>query len=174
VLPYGQAISRTTYSALFALCGTAFGSGDGSTTFNIPDLRGRLPVGKDDMGGSAANRVTAGGSSIAGTTIGATGGAETVTLTTPQIPAHQHNVYLKDPGHLHQSRITDSGGAGVQSGGGLGNQQNQANTTTNTTGITIGSVNGTANDNQTAATGGGGAHTNMPPAIIVPWILRVI
>jgi len=59
LLCYGQAVSRTTYAALFAVLGTTFGSGDGSTTFNVPDMRGRLPLGQDDMGGSSANRVTA-------------------------------------------------------------------------------------------------------------------
>ncbi|WP_247355584.1 phage tail protein [Bradyrhizobium sp. 160] len=52
VLPYGQAISRTTYSTYFALVGSAYGSGDGSTTFNVPDLRGRVVAGIDTMGGS--------------------------------------------------------------------------------------------------------------------------
>jgi microcystin-dependent protein len=88
----GSAISRTTYVDLFAVISTAFGSGDGSTTFNIPDLRGRTVAGKDNMGGTAANRITAAGSGITGTTLGAAGGAETHTLTTAQIPSHTHNV----------------------------------------------------------------------------------
>ena len=78
--PFGQALSRTTYAALhalFASAGYPYGSGDGSTTFNLPDLRGRGLFGKDDMGGSAANRITAGGSGITGTALGAAGGAET-------------------------------------------------------------------------------------------------
>ena len=54
LLCYGQAVSRTTYAALFNALGTAYGAGDGSTTFNLPDLRGRVPGGKDDMGGVAA------------------------------------------------------------------------------------------------------------------------
>ena len=45
LLCQGQAVSRSTYAALFNICGTAYGAGDGSTTFNIPDLRGRVPVG---------------------------------------------------------------------------------------------------------------------------------
>lgn len=53
-LPYGQAISRTVYSGLFSLVSTTFGVGDGSTTFNVPDLRGRVVAGKDNMGGSSA------------------------------------------------------------------------------------------------------------------------
>ena len=50
----GQAVSRSTYPDLFAAIGTTYGAGDGSTTFNVPDLRGRVPAGKDDMGGGAA------------------------------------------------------------------------------------------------------------------------
>jgi microcystin-dependent protein len=84
LLAFGQAISRTTYSSLFAAIGTTFGSGDGSTTFNVPDLRGRVTVGKDNMGGSTAGRITAAGCGITGTTLGAVGG---------------HSV--TDPGHTH-------------------------------------------------------------------------
>jgi len=57
-LCYGQAVSRTTYAALFTAIGTTYGTGDGSTTFNLPDLRGRTIAGVDDMGGSAASRLT--------------------------------------------------------------------------------------------------------------------
>jgi hypothetical protein len=66
-LPFGQAISRTTYVNLFNLIATTYGAGDGSTTFNLPDLRGYLLAGKDDMGGAAASRNTAGASGIDGT-----------------------------------------------------------------------------------------------------------
>lgn len=86
-LAFGQAISRATYATLFSLCGTTYGVGDGSTTFNIPDLRGVVVAGKDDMGGSAANKITSGGSGITGTTLGALGGAQTVSLAANQVPA---------------------------------------------------------------------------------------
>lgn len=87
VLPYGQAISRTTYATLFSLFGTTYGSGDGSTTFNVPDLRGRVVAGKDDMGGSAASRLT--GSFITGpTTLGGAGGSESRTLVTSNLPPY--------------------------------------------------------------------------------------
>jgi microcystin-dependent protein len=86
VLPYGQAISRTTYSVLFSLLGTTYGTGDGTTTFNIPDLRGRIGVGKDDMGGSAASRLTTAGGGVDGATLGAAGGSQNVTLAANQIP----------------------------------------------------------------------------------------
>jgi microcystin-dependent protein len=90
LLCYGQAVSRTGYSDLFAAIGTTYGAGDGSTTFNLPDLRGRVAAGKDDMGGSAAGRMTNGGSGIGGATLGAAGGAETHTLTAGQMPSHTH------------------------------------------------------------------------------------
>ena len=63
---FGQTVSRTTYAALFAALGTTYGAGDGSTTFVLPDLRGRLPSGKDDMGGTAASRLTTAGSGVDG------------------------------------------------------------------------------------------------------------
>jgi microcystin-dependent protein len=86
LLSYGQAISRTTYSALFTVIGTKYGAGDGSTTFNLPDLRGRLVAGQDSMGGTSANRLTGLSGGVQGDTIGATGGAETHTLTAGELP----------------------------------------------------------------------------------------
>jgi len=86
----GNAVSRTTYSSLYSAIGTTYGSGDGVNTFNLPDLRGRVVAGRDDMGGTAALRVTASGSNansgIAGTTLGANGGTQTHILTTAQLP----------------------------------------------------------------------------------------
>lgn len=69
----GSAVSRTTYASLWTAIGSTFGAGDGSSTFNLPDLRGRVPAGQDDMGGSAASRLTTAGSSVDGATLGATG-----------------------------------------------------------------------------------------------------
>ena len=86
LLCFGQAVSRTTYAALFTALGTSYGAGDGSTTFALPDLRGRIPGGKDNMGGSAASRLTTAGSGVDGTTLGAAGGAQTHTLTNAQLP----------------------------------------------------------------------------------------
>lgn len=91
IFAYGQAISRSTYSALFALYGTTYGSGDGSTTFNVPDKRGRASFGKDDMGGSAANRLTnsaTGG--INGSALGNSGGEQAHVLTVAELAAHTH------------------------------------------------------------------------------------
>ena len=87
----GAAISRTTYSDLFAVIGLTYGVGDGSTTFNIPDLRGRVIAGQDDMGGTSADRLTNQTGGLNGDTLGATGGHETHTLTEAQMPSHTHD-----------------------------------------------------------------------------------
>jgi microcystin-dependent protein len=69
----------------------AFGAGDGSTTFTLPDLRGRVPVGGDAMGGTAAARMTSAGSGIFGEALGQSGGAQTHVLTVAQLAAHTHS-----------------------------------------------------------------------------------
>jgi len=123
LLEYGQLALIATYPALYAVLGTIHG-GDGITTFGVPDSRGRNTVGKDDMGGTPANRVTVGGSGIAGATLGANGGGETVTLTNSQMPVHQHG-----SGSYRRHDLTggnNSGGAatfgisGIPSDGGGG------------------------------------------------------
>ena len=74
----GSAVSRTTYGALFAITGTAYGAGDGSTTFNLPDFQGRSILG---AGAGASLTVRARGD---------TGGAETVALVTANLASHSH------------------------------------------------------------------------------------
>ena len=74
----GAAVSRTTYAALFTAISTTWGAGDGTTTFNVPDARGRAPIGVGN------------GSGLTARALAATGGAETHTLTTGQMPAHTH------------------------------------------------------------------------------------
>lgn len=86
LLCYGQAISRATYSGLFNVVGTTFGVGDGSTTFNLPDMRGRFPLGQDDMGGTSIDRVTNGQADI----LGGNEGEEFHTLTIEEMPIHTH------------------------------------------------------------------------------------
>jgi len=113
LLCFGQAVSRSTYSALFAVVSTTYGVGDGTTTFNLPDLRGRSIAGADNMGGSDAGRL-----SLANT-LGTSGGSETVTLT-----AAQSGV----PAHSHANTVTNNA---VTSGAGTAHQH--ANTVTNNT-----------------------------------------
>jgi microcystin-dependent protein len=72
----GSPVSRSTYAALFSAIGTTYGAGDGSTTFNLPDLRGRVLIGKAASGTFA--------------TLGATGGAETHAIALTELPAHDH------------------------------------------------------------------------------------
>jgi len=73
----GQAVSRTDYSELFAVIGTTYGAGDGSTTFNVPDRRGNIAIGKND-------------SDTDFNTLGKTGGAKKRTLVLANIPSHSH------------------------------------------------------------------------------------
>lgn len=78
LLCFGQLVSTTTYALLFSAIGTTFGSGSG--TFGIPDLRGNVSGGIDNMGGTAANRFT-------GLSLGTQAGAQTTTLTQANLPA---------------------------------------------------------------------------------------
>lgn len=90
LLCYGQAVSRTTYATLFGIISTTYGTGDGSTTFNLPDLRGRVVAGQDDMGGVSADRLTGQTGGVDGDTLGGSGGAETHTLTEAELASHSH------------------------------------------------------------------------------------
>lgn len=163
VQPYGQALSRTIYSVLFSLIGTTYGSGDGSTTFNIPDLRGRVPVGADAMGGAAAGRVTAAGAGFDGTVLGATGGAQSKVLAIIEMPQHSHT--LVDPGHTHAVTIPtgNAGGGGISQFSGTFVQFAGAiNSGISTTGITL------------ATSGSSSAFSFLQPSIVLPYVLRAI
>lgn len=146
-----RAISRTTYWRLFSVIGTTYGTGDGSTTFNVPDLRGRVPVCLDNMGGSDAGRLAA------ANTLGTGAGAETHTLTTSEIPtvsSHYHT-----PNAVANFWI--DGGAGgntVAVQGSVGFGTFYLNTVDRT--------------NSAGGFGSGGSHNNMQPYILLNYIIK--
>jgi len=194
LLTYGQAVSRTTYAGLYTVIGTAYGAGDGSTTFNLPDLRGRAPFGKDDMGGTAANRITNAVSGFVATTLGAVGGDQNVGahghgVTDPSHthtvadPGHVHTASVSDPGHQHSAPTplnTNVGGGGLYLGMDSGSFGFRGyNTAANFTGISVniaskvtGITNFTNTTGITVNTGGTGASANIPPAIILNYIIK--
>jgi microcystin-dependent protein len=158
LLCFGQNVSRTTFAALFAALGTTYGAGDGSTTFGLPDLRGRAIAGKDDMGGTAASRLTSGASGIAGATLGASGGAETHTLTKAQMPLH---------GHPFRASYTSTSNAGSSTTGGLMTNTASANTQPAFTGAPSNNQ-----GQQIGGEGGGQAHPNVQPTLILNFIIK--
>lgn len=147
----GQVVSRSTYADLFATLGTTYGAGDGTTTFALPDLRGRVPFGLDAMGGGSD-----GGRLSVANTLGLTGGAEkksgttdAYTLTIADIPSHSH---------------------GIQSGN---------NTTGTGNYVDNGSVSSTDPGASTLPVGGGGGHSHgignfdvMPPYMLLNYIIK--
>ena len=182
LLCQGQTVSRTTYSGLFSAIGTTYGSGDGSTTFAIPNLQNRIPVGL--------------GSEAEFDTLGETGGAKTHILTTTEMPSHthvqnshnhtqdSHSHSIYDPSHAHppaagHSSIAQNTYPGNTSwyfpGGGGYLDANAGNTGYATTGI---SIYGNTATNQAAIatnqnTGGGGAHNNLQPYIVLNYMIKV-
>jgi microcystin-dependent protein len=151
----GSAVSRTTYASLFTAISTTFGVGDGSSTFNIPDLRGRVVAGQDDMGGSAASRLTTAGSGVDGATVGAVGGSQTHTLTTAQLASH-----------AHQEQVWNSDTSSVVAAYGVsGVSGTQAP-------IASGSVYSGATALNTAAAGSGDAHNNTQPTLVANYIIK--
>lgn len=154
---YGQAISRTTYAVLFAAISTTFGSGNGSTTYNLPDMRGRAAFGKDNMGGVAATRITTGGSGVDGATLGATGGTQNVTIAKANLPSF--NATKSDPTHTHKytGPVISVGVAG--GGSFISNQTNSPNT-------------GSQTINTDWTTGGSGtAMVNLNNAIMLNYMI---
>ena len=151
----GSLVSRTTYAALFAVIGTQFGAGDGSTTFALPNLKGSVPVGYD-------------GAQTEFNAMGKTGGAKTHTLATGEIPAHTHSV--TDPGHTHppaagstdfvNQKTYDGVNLAVAVSGTSKSAVNNAATGSATTSISINNA------------GGGGAHNNLQPYLTLSFIIR--
>ena len=137
----GSSISTTTYAALFAVIGYSYG-GSG-TSFSLPNLQGKFPIGAS--------------SSYA---LAATGGEATHVLTTAELPSHTHPITDKQHSHAVNNVMAPTGGGHTATGGA---GQNITNITTQPafTGITA-----------TNAAGSGTAHNNLPPYVVINFIIR--
>lgn len=142
----GSAVSRTTYASLYSVIGITYGAGDGSTTFNLPDMRGRTIVGRDS---SDSDFVT----------LGQSGGTKTHTLSLAEMPNHRHIVDW----HNHSQYVTaNSGGPAIRrdftsDGSSWSYPQGQA---------TDGSQPGTSYE------GSGQPHNNLQPYEVMNYIIK--
>lgn len=141
----GQAVSRATYKELFDVIGTRSGAGNGSTTFNVPDLRESLIYGVGDSGSFAQ-------------TMGAVVGEKTHTLTLAEMPSHSHPLSTDNQAHSFawgasgSVHIPVSAVGGAATGNQLYTQQGPWNAT--------------------AATGGGRAFPVRPSGVVANYIIR--
>jgi len=146
----GDAVSRTTYSDLFGVTSTQFGVGDGSSTFNVPDFNSKFARGAPSS-----------------TSCGATGGADTVSLSEAELASHTHTASVTDGGHVH-SLYRNNGGSGDGAVQTITGSAQAAHiipappVVTATTGITV------AN----SSTGSGTAHQNMPSYLEILYIIK--
>jgi microcystin-dependent protein len=156
----GSAISRTTYSSLFDAIGTAYGVGNGSTTFNIPNLKGRVPVGFDS-------------SQTEFDTLGESGGAKTVAITEAQMPSHSHTGTTSTGGN-HSHTLNDSYLQGIPASGGgsrviAGDQQHSGWSDTRY-------VQAAGDHNHsftTSSAGSGQAHNNLQPYVVLNYMIKI-
>lgn len=147
----GAAVSRTTYATLFALIGTTYGAGDGSTTFNVPNLKGRVPVGKD--AGQTEFDV-----------LGETGGEKTHQLTSAEMPSHTHTQNAHSHVQQQPGAATGNFASGTRdasSCGTGGSPSALADALSTQTTVAV-------NQN----TGGDGAHNNLQPYIALNYIIK--
>lgn len=148
----GSAVSRTTFAALFAKVSTTFGVGDGSTTFNVPDIRGRALINEGT------------GSGLTARTRGAQVGAETATLAIGDLPSHNHG------GGVHNHTTVGNYITGVAlSGGSAGGGGGPGWSTDGGTGAQNGVNNsGTVITSQGSGTG----HANIQPSLVVKFVIK--
>ena len=164
-----------------SVCAVSTGRGSSASadfnagkTITLPDLRGRGFFGLDDMGNSDAGRL--GTVITSDTTNGASGGTETVTLTEAQLPSHTHGpgtlsgITSSVNDHTHVHTVTNSQNVTVATGAAV--SVNSGTTSASTTGA--GNHQHTvAFGGATASTGSGSAHSNMPPAFLGTWIIKL-
>lgn len=162
----GSAVSRTTYSALFTVISTTYGTGDGSTTFNVPDLGGRVVAGKE----STATRLTTAGSGVDGATLGDTGGDQTVSVLKANLPSYNLAVSIPSGQGSHAHTTVLGTSSAFTNGPGPGSQVAATTSPSGSTAVinsaTLPAMNGTA------ATGGSGTALNVTqPTIVCNYII---
>ena len=108
----GQTVSRSTYSALFAIVGTTYGAGDGSSTFLVPNLADNVPIGKSPGKALAST----GGANTVSSTGNVGGSTANATLSTPQLSSHNHLIAGQPFGPGNSSRTTGAMGGGIYTG----------------------------------------------------------
>jgi microcystin-dependent protein len=158
----GSAVSRTTYSTLFSVMSTTYGIGDGSTTFNLPNLKGRVPVGLDS-------------SQTEFDVLGETGGLKAVTLTGAQsgtsVHGHGNNIGTNNDTHGHSTNT--AGDASNFLSGSTVNMRysDSTNPTLNTSNDTHNHTMSGGVLNSVAANAAE-AHTNLQPYIVLNYIIK--
>lgn len=160
----GQSLQRADYLELFGVIGTTYGSASG-LAFNLPDLRGRVSAGRDFDASGTAGRLTSATMTPNGTSLGATGGAQTVTLTTDQLAAHGHAFAATTSSDGVHSHTTDTAAGQGASGFDFAAQATPGSTSS--AGAHTHTVSGT-----TSNAGGGSAHANVQPTILMNKIIR--
>ena len=160
LLENGAAVSRTTYANLFAAIGTRFGDGDGSTTFNLPDSRGRIPVALST-------------SSAEFNTIGQKTGTKAVTLTITQLPAHEHGLCINtSPSSYFCNEDFTALGFGTGSSSQTGSVRVPISSSPVINSRTTGAGNPTVRVLGTQPTGGGLPHNNIQPSIVKNFAIK--
>ena len=150
----GSTVSRITYAALFVAIGTTYGAGDGSTTFNLPDRRDRFALAK--------------GSTY--TPLGVTGGEINHTLAANEMPSHGHDASAQTDSqgnHVHSLSVWIGSDDGPNVSGFDASGRSFGTVTTSNAGAHSHNV-GISISN----TGGGAAHNNMPPYVVVNYFIK--
>jgi microcystin-dependent protein len=165
VFPFGQAVSRTVYATYFVMVSTTFGAGDGSTTFNLPDLRGRVTARPDNMGGGDAGRLSGSALSSVRFSVGGAGGEGMVALSTSNLPPYTPSGNIVNGAISSSTGASGAGGGGTGLAGGPGNQFIS---------IPISSTQGPSTFVGLPQGGTSTPHDNMQPTILSNCIMRII
>jgi len=146
----GAAVSRSTYATLFAIVATTYGSGNGSTTFNLPDLKDNVPLGRSNSAALAST----GGANTVGSTGNVGGSTANATLATAQLASHSHSIFL---GEQDPNAMAESGGRIVN---------------TNTTRNTANEGSGQGHDHNMSATFTGDSTSVVQPYLTILYVIK--